>query len=192
MKTISKVYTGPDASASLVAHIVRSGQWVESTPLPAGFFKVTVAERYAAVLPIAGEAIPGERKDLPDGLHIYGKPSATIDYPQCVAPEKFYLAAPVISANHIMESDALLLETCEHCFPLSSDCGFLIYWSVGADDDELNEDFPATREFITGQFEDRFSEPFRHVIRSFRDLGYNYLRFDSDGDTVTGLPVFEW
>ncbi len=193
MKTISKVYDGPDAAASIVAHVVRSEQWVKSTPMPSGLVVVTVAAGNGHLLPIAGDAIDGERKDLPDGLRIYGKPSTTIEYPQCVAPEKFYMAAPVISTGHIMQSDALLLEDGHHCFPLSEDCGYLVWWGVDATDEELDEDFPAKAEVVRrGEFEDRYSEAFRHVIRSFRDLGYNYLRFDSDGDTVTGLPVFEW
>jgi len=183
MKTISKIIIGSDAAASVVAHIVRSGQWVESFPSVNGVFVVTVAASNAHLLPLAGDAIEGEQRKLPHGLTIFGKPSTSIGYPQCVEPEKFYLAVPVVSTTHVQVEDMKrFYDGFSSCWVLGDDCGVIFWWSCDADDEELDDDFPA----------DEFSEAFRHMIRSFRDLGYNYLRLDSDGDEVTGLPVFEW
>lgn len=137
-----------------------------------------------------GDDTPDNRPALPPGLKVFGSPPATVDYPQCVAPEKYYMAVPVIASGHITGADMETLESYgSNNFNLGYGNGIILWWGVDADDEEIAEAFPA----MSGDgLRPMFSDTFRHVVQSFRNLGYNYLRLDSDGDEVPGLPTFEW
>ena len=185
MKTISKIIIGSDAAASVVAHIVRSGQWVESSAISGDKFRVTVMADVEHLLPTGGETEAGEFTKLPHGLKIHGKPSTSIDYPQCVTPERFYMAVPCISTSHVKEEDMLIIERMgDSVMHLGRDSGPIIYWAPDESDDDLLD------RFTSETYE--LSPEFLAVVMAFAHLGYNYLRLDSDGNEVTGLPVFEW
>lgn len=39
---------------------------------------------------------------------------------------------------------------------------------------------------------DKFSDGMRITIRALIESGYKFVRLDQDGDTIDGLPTFDW
>lgn len=111
----------------------------------------------------------------------------SITYPKAprASQDHWCMVVPVISTGHITAEDAQQLDhdaASGHPSPvmgaLCNECG----WLLSIDDDlvEIPDQWPG------------YSPQFHHVIKTFHTLGYQYLRLDSEGDTVPGLPEFEW
>ncbi len=92
------------------------------------------------------------------------------------------MQVPVISTQHITAADGAQLlkaEPCDVLATLYESSGHIIHSDT---DEDLAEAFPP----------DRFSDAFRALVLHFRALGFEYLRIDSNGDVVPGLPTFAW
>ena len=105
----------------------------------------------------------------------------------------FIMHVPVISTSHITESDGLRLGLCKREV-FASEPGGDGSWQMV----EFEGLMPGDRSTVVGDdFSDDFrpehySPEFREVLAHFARLGYNYVRFDADGDLIVGLPAFDW
>lgn len=108
--------------------------------------------------------------------------ASTIEYPP--APpvrsgnKHWQMICPVISNSHLTREafiSAVQMDVC--CGGGEVDENTMHGCTIVIEEPEANgEGFP---EFI-------------NVMQQFRHLGYDYLRFDPDGDVVPGLQTFDW
>lgn len=103
----------------------------------------------------------------------------TTDYHSQSTPG-WMMQAPVINTGHMLKSDDDRLRADERrergAGPIMADLqpGWLL----------LIEDF--AHEFKG------HSDAFLHLLETFHNLGFHYLRLDPEGDVLEDLPRFEW
>jgi hypothetical protein len=91
--------------------------------------------------------------------------------------ETWIMHVPVVSTAHISPTDdARLHQDDIGNGPVMADLkpGWLL----------LIEDFHDSFE--------GYSDTFLHLLETFHDLGFHYLRLDPDGNDIDDLPTFEW
>jgi hypothetical protein len=102
------------------------------------------------------------------------------DYPKRLPSadgDLWIMHVPVIATCHITVADMRRLEAGEDSlllFPPSED-GYLL---------RIDGHIDPERQ--------RFSAEFNALVQHFLALNYAYLRLDSAGDTIEGLPTFNW
>lgn len=110
----------------------------------------------------------------------------SIEFPKCPKLQgRWLMIAPVISTGHASRTDYALLESLA---PDLSACIAEMHPDLGGhllcideiEPQEMAEELPG------------FSPEFHRLILTFQKLGYAYLRFDSAGETIPGLPAFDW
>jgi hypothetical protein len=91
--------------------------------------------------------------------------------------ETWIMHVPVVSTAHISPADdARLHQDDIGNAPVMADLN--PGWLLSIDD--------------LADFEEGYSDAFLHLIETFHNLGFHYLRLDPDGNDLDDLPTFEW
>jgi hypothetical protein len=94
--------------------------------------------------------------------------------------ETWIMHVPVVSTAHMHKSDDQKLHTesyetdMNHAVRMFGGLGYLL---------EIDD---------LADFEEGYSDAFLHLIETFHNLGFHYLRLDPDGNDLDDLPTFEW
>lgn len=100
----------------------------------------------------------------------------------------------VASTGHVLQEDMTLLEI-ENSYPytvFNNEYGAMIYIVK-----DMYIPVEHSEEFITEGGHDialilKFSKDFRRLLKIARDNDCTWLRLDSDGSEIEGLPIHEW
>lgn len=133
-----------------------------------------------------GEYVEDQEKSC--NYYHHGEQAVDTTNPAANQPEKGYtshiydiMEVPMISTAHITQEDRaqLLKGHPQDVFATIYDSSGHIIHSLT--DEPIDEAFPL----------ERFSEAFRAMFLYFRQIGFEYVRIDSNGPVIPDLPTFD-
>lgn len=90
------------------------------------------------------------------------------------------------STGHMTQEDCNLLET-EGCNGNDNLCFSCVQYEEGFFINLSGIDLPHVNDDLG-----RFSSSFAHILRTAKEMGFDFINFDRDGEVYKEFPTYDW